>query len=168
MCHTEPVVGRVLGEAEPRNAEGEHRRAGHFQVQPSLLDFGEMDEEVRFDDAGAPENLASRREELFIAEGSEGRIWVHERKRTPRLFAPRASARLAFLSRFPPGARDASAQRCERIRGRYKPILSMNAGEARSICEFLVNTNRAYRSVDRCRGRPAAGRGALPPSLPRR
>src|SRR4051812_36680086 len=85
MRYAEPVVGGVFGEAEPRNAEGEHRRAGHFQVEPSLLDFGEVDEEICFDDAGAPENLASRREDLFIAQGSEDRIWIHERKRTPRL-----------------------------------------------------------------------------------
>src|SRR3954466_7468236 len=78
MRYAEPVVGGVFGEAEPRNAEGEHRRAGHFQVQPSLLDFREMDEEICFDDARAPENLASRGEELFIAQGSEGRIGVHE------------------------------------------------------------------------------------------
>src|SRR3954466_11781170 len=141
MRYAEPVVGGVFGEAEPRNAEGEHRRAGHFQVEPSLLDFGEVDEEICFDDAGAPENLASRREELFIAQGSEDRIWIHERKRTPRFFVPRATARLGFLSGLPLGARDASAQRSERMRGRYKPFLSMNASEVKSICEFLVNNN---------------------------
>src|ERR1051325_6889399 len=83
--YPEPVVGGVLGEAELHHTEREHGGARHLEVELSLLDLGEMDEKVRFDDAAAPEDLAGCQEKLFIAKGSEGRIWVHERKRTPRV-----------------------------------------------------------------------------------
>jgi hypothetical protein len=39
-------------------------------MEPSLLDFCEVDEEIHLDDARAPENLASRGQELLIAQRS--------------------------------------------------------------------------------------------------
>ena len=89
-------------------------------MKVSLLDFGEMDEEIRFDDAGAAEDGPRCGEKLFIAKRREGRIGVdHARTRTTMLFAPRASAPLEFSLELVLGARSPAARRSQRLAGRY-------------------------------------------------
>src|SRR4051812_49629060 len=86
MCHTEPVVGRVLGEAEPRNAEGEHRRAGHFQG--SLL----SSISARWTRRSASTTQARRR----ISRVAERSCSLHKEARAGFGFM-NASVHLAFL-----------------------------------------------------------------------
>src|SRR3954468_15032157 len=139
--YTEPVVGRALGEAEFHRAEREHRRARHFEVEFPLFDFGEMDEEICFDDAASPEDVASRGKEVFVAEGSERRIWVHERKRTPRLSRLLRAHRLRFGRNYLLPLEDTTARRSTFVRGCYTSIFAIDSSEARSICEMLVKSN---------------------------
>src|SRR5437868_12558965 len=116
----------------------------------SLLDFGEMDEEIRFDDAAAAEDPPGCSEELFIAKRGERRIGVvHERIRTTVLFAPPARARRAFPSELALGARSPASASLS-TRGRpLQRALDVYYGKADSICENLVNNNRGPDRIHR-------------------
>src|SRR3954463_7269520 len=55
-------------------------------LQSSLLDFRQMNEEVRLDDAAAPEDFASGGEELYITKGTDSRIGVDHFRFLPSNF----------------------------------------------------------------------------------
>jgi hypothetical protein len=62
-------------------------------VQSSLLDFRQMNEEVRLDEAAAPEDFASGGEELYITKGGDSRIGVDHFRFLPSRFCALSGAR---------------------------------------------------------------------------
>jgi hypothetical protein len=67
----DPLICAAFGEVEKLNAVGVHRRAGRVEVQPSLVDLGDVREEDREKAAGVARDAAKTKKERVVIEMSE-------------------------------------------------------------------------------------------------
>src|SRR3954470_24182986 len=107
--HGDAVVGGVVGEAELIDAEGEHRGRRTFEVELACVDFSEVKEEIRLDDAGLAHESVRGGEEVGAAEflerwiGHDDGIPAGSDTALPDQAAPRGSGRASSNLDQPPG-----------------------------------------------------------------
>ena len=71
-------IGLGLREVEPLGAVDEHRGRGFAGVEPALLDFADVGDEVGLDAARVGHELAEAAEQLVVGDGAGGRFGFHD------------------------------------------------------------------------------------------
>src|SRR5438067_11483147 len=70
--YEDAIVGRALREAELARAEGEHRRERAVEVELAFVDFTEMNEKIGLHRTRPSDEVARRRQKLFVAQRRNG------------------------------------------------------------------------------------------------